>query len=163
MRLFTRSLASKANFLVIMIVINCAIFAATSPTEKNFSEKGNLRRIRKSRAKKQGRFLSNPLGFILGNPSCKSSLNGKNVTGLCYNEMECLLRGGSLAGYCSGGPPVLVGACCIFETSTCPSRISEKTVYFKNKSYPQNDISPFQCLLSIKPLSDTCWVSFTRF
>ena len=40
--------------------------------------------------------------------------DGRDVTGICYNEVECLLKGGILLGYCSGGPPVLKGVCCVF-------------------------------------------------
>ena len=42
---------------------------------------------------------------------------GRNMTGICYNEVECLLKGGILSGYCDGGPPVLKGVCCVFEIS----------------------------------------------
>jgi hypothetical protein len=35
----------------------------------------------------------------------------------------------------------------------------EKTFYFRNKSFPRNDLVPFQCQLKIKPLKDVCWVS----
>ena len=40
--------------------------------------------------------------------------DGRDLTGICYNEVECLLKGGVLSGYCSGGPPVLKGVCCVF-------------------------------------------------
>ena len=38
--------------------------------------------------------------------------------------------------------------------------MTEKISYFTNKSFPKQDLEPFQCLLSIKPLKDTCWVRF---
>ena len=28
------------------------------------------------------------------------------------------------------------------------------------RSYPRNDLEPYQCLLRIKPKSDTCWIRF---
>ena len=34
----------------------------------------------------------------------------------------------------------------------------EKTFYFRNKSFPRNDLEPFQCQLKIKPIKDVCWV-----
>ena len=47
--------------------------------------------------------------------------DGRDVSGICYNEVECLLKGGILSGYCSGGPPVLKGVCCVFSINakTC--------------------------------------------
>ena len=132
----------------IAVLVLC-LFCATSNCEK-------LRKVRK--IKKGGRFLSKPLGFILGNESCRTSLGDRNVTGICYNEMECILKGGIISGYCSGGPPILTGACCVFESRSCEDKITERTTYFKNKSYPRDDIKPYQCLLDIRAQSDTCWV-----
>ena len=40
---------------------------------------------------KSGRLFSNIFG-LLGHEACPTTLNGRNVTGICYNEMECLLR-----------------------------------------------------------------------
>ena len=40
---------------------------------------------------KSGRLFSNPFG-ILGHEACGSNLEGRNVTGICYNEVECLLK-----------------------------------------------------------------------
>ena len=138
------------ELLIIFVIISCAICDGQIQTMKLF---------KKTKWKKGGRLLSNPLGFILGNPSCNSVVEGRNLTGICYNEMECLLKGGQLAGYCPGGPPVLMGACCVFHTSSCSKTVTEKTAYFKNKSFPRNDLEPFQCLLNIRPRSDACWVS----
>ena len=40
---------------------------------------------------KSNRLLSNLFG-LLGHESCATSINDRNVTGQCYNEMECLLK-----------------------------------------------------------------------
>ena len=40
---------------------------------------------------KSGRLFSNLFG-ILGHEACQTTLNDRNVTGICYNEMECLLK-----------------------------------------------------------------------
>ena len=40
---------------------------------------------------KSGRLFSNPFG-ILGHEACPTNLDGRNVTGICYNEVECLLK-----------------------------------------------------------------------
>ena len=40
---------------------------------------------------KSGRLFSNPFG-LLGHEACLSTIEDRNVTGLCYNEMECLLK-----------------------------------------------------------------------
>lgn len=41
---------------------------------------------------KSSRLLSNPFG-ILGHESCATKLeDGRNATGICYNEVECLLK-----------------------------------------------------------------------
>ena len=65
-------------------------------------------------------------------------------------------RGGLFGGYC--GPPSFKGVCCVFVSGNCGKRFTEKISYFTNKSFPKSDIEPYQCLLSIKPLQNTCWV-----
>ena len=107
---------------------------------------------------RRGRLFSNPFG-ILGHDHCNATVNDKQMTGVCYNEVECVVRGGTVSGYC--GPPAVKGGCCVFATSDCDKRIREKTFYFRNKSFPRNDLEPFQCLLKIKPLKDVCWVCMT--
>ena len=47
--------------------------------------------IHVSIALKSGRLFSNPFG-ILGHDPCATNLEGRNVTGICYNEVECLLK-----------------------------------------------------------------------
>ena len=47
--------------------------------------------ISEQKVVKSGRLFSNPFG-ILGHEACPTTLKGRNVTGICYNEMECLLR-----------------------------------------------------------------------
>lgn len=64
--------------------------------------------------------------------------------------------GGLFAGYC--GPPAITGICCVFATSKCDKRITQKTAYFTNKAFPRNDLESFQCQLRIKRLSGMCWV-----
>ena len=44
-----------------------------------------------SELNKSGRLFSNPFG-ILGHDACASTLENRNVTGICYNEVECLLK-----------------------------------------------------------------------
>ena len=41
--------------------------------------------------KKSSRLFSNPFG-LLGHEACPTSIDDRNVTGMCYNEMECLLK-----------------------------------------------------------------------
>jgi hypothetical protein len=108
--------------------------------------------------RREGRLFSNPFG-ILGHDSCSAHIENQNLTGVCYNEVECVVRGGILSGYC--GPPAVKGVCCVFATSDCEKRIREKTFYFRNKSFPRNDLEPFQCQLKVKPMKDVCWVSCT--
>merc|ERR1711953_357659 len=66
-------------------------------------------------SERQGRLLSNPLG-LLGHASCSAAGEGDKPAqaGRCYNELECLGRGGVISGYCS---PRALGACCVFTTS----------------------------------------------
>ena len=114
---------------------------------------------------KNGRLLSNPLGFLFGNESCKTVIiynsklywykilryffycnilqlifwislqkkDGRDLTGICYNEVECLLKGGILSGYCSGGPPVLKGVCCVFiiNANNCDTSKVIDSIYCK--------------------------------
>ena len=42
-------------------------------------------------AEKSGRLFTNPFG-LLGHEPCSSSIDSRNVTGICYNEVECLLK-----------------------------------------------------------------------
>ena len=99
--------------------------------------------------------FSNPFG-IFGHETCNAKVKDQVLTGICYNEVECLARSGTLSGYCQ--PPVVKGACCAFAYTDCDTRVRERTAYFVNKSYPKFDSDPFQCLLKIKPQRDACWV-----
>ena len=65
-------------------------------------------------------------------------------------------RGGTFGGYCD--PATVKGVCCIFATSNCAKPITQKISYFTNKSFPRNDLKPYQCLLSIESSKDICWV-----
>ena len=40
---------------------------------------------------KQTKLLSNVFG-LMGHDQCVGKVDNQNSTGLCYNEMECLLR-----------------------------------------------------------------------
>jgi len=53
--------------------------------------------------------------------------------------------------------------CCTFTYTDCSQQLKEKTTYIKNKSYPNHDSAPFQCLFKIKPLKNACWVKFGDF
>ena len=66
------------------------------------------------------------------------------MTGLCYNELECLASGGSISGYCS---PVALGACCVFKNRNCGRTVAQKISYFTNPNYPAEDKKPIACLL----------------
>jgi hypothetical protein len=55
---------------------------------------------------KEGRLFSNPFG-ILGHESCSANIDGEPLTGVCYNEVECVVRGGIISGYC-GAPAIKV-------------------------------------------------------
>ena len=75
-----------------------------------------------------------------------------------YLQFCLCFRGGLFAGYC--GPPHVEGVCCVFATSNCNKRITQKIAYFTNKAFPRNDLEPYQCELSIKPLKGMCWIRF---
>jgi hypothetical protein len=68
------SLFVLALFFLKTSVINCSL-----ETNQNYEHQT-----------KEGRIFSNPFG-ILGNDVCDTELNGNNVTGICYNEIDCLL------------------------------------------------------------------------
>ena len=89
---------------------------------------------------RSGRVLSNPLG-LFGHTACQSD---SDMTGLCYNELECLASGGSISGYCS---PVALGACCVFKNTNCGRTVKQKISYFTNPNYPAQDKKPIACLL----------------
>ena len=74
------------------------------------------------------------------------------------NSHVLCFRGGLFSGYC--GPPAVEGICCVLSSPKCDKRVTDQVAYFTNKGYPRNDLEPFQCLLSIKPLEDMCWVNY---
>ena len=101
---------------------------------------------------RSGRLLSNPLG-LFGHSSCV--VPGSSVSGMCYNELECLSYGGKIQGYCS---PAALGACCVFSSNKCGRTVTQQVSYFTNPSYPHEDKKPIACLLKIKPSSGICYV-----
>ena len=103
-------------------------------------------------AVRSGRLLSNPLG-LFGHSSC--SVPGYNMSGMCYNELECLSAGGQIHGYCS---PAALGACCVFSSNKCGRTVTQQVSYFTNPNYPKEDKKPIACLLKIKPGPDMCYV-----
>ena len=132
--------------------------------EKLFSE----RKVNGSDSEdsKNGRLFSNPIGLFghdfcsakISDPAMTGKISDQTLTGICYNEVECAARGGTLTGYCD--PPAVKGVCCVFLFKDCATRVRDRTAYFRNKSYPQFDSDPFQCLLNIKPMRNICWVRF---
>ncbi len=109
-------------------------------------------------ANRQGRLFSNPFG-ILGHASCRTDNVGGikgDLSGECYNEVECVLKRGRFREYC--GPPAVAGVCCVFSTSKCDSVVEERVAYFTNPSYPASDGAPRSCMLRIRPKPGTCWV-----
>ena len=42
--------------------------------------------------------------------------------GRCYNELECIGKGGAIKGYCS---PRALGACCVFTASRCNRKVTQ--------------------------------------
>ena len=96
--------------------------------------------------------LSNPLGLF-----CHSAcvVPGSSISGLCYNELECIGAGGKIQGYCS---PASLGACCVFSSNKCGRTVTQQVSYFTNPNYPHEDKNPIACLLKIKPSSNTCYI-----
>jgi hypothetical protein len=101
---------------------------------------------------RSGRLLSNPLG-VFGHSSCV--VPGSSVSGLCYNELECISSGGKIQGYCSPSP---LGACCVFSANKCGRTVTKQVSYFTNPSYPHEDNKPIACLLKIMPSSGVCYI-----
>lgn len=101
---------------------------------------------------RSGRLLSNPLG-LFGHSSCEVS--GSSMSGLCYNELECISSGGKIQGYCSPAP---LGACCVFSSNKCGRTVTQQVSYFTNPSYPNQDKKPIACLLKIKPSQGICYI-----
>ena len=94
-----------------------------------------------------------------GGEGGQKSQNSVNVVYGCpLRFIHIFFRGGLFAGYC--GPPHVEGVCCVFSSNNCEKRVTKKTSYFTNKAFPRNDLEPFQCQLSIKPLKDMCWIRF---
>jgi hypothetical protein len=108
------------------------------------------------------RLFSNPFG-ILGHADCQAKLAGnRQASGVCYNELECLVRKGGFTQYC--GPPAITGVCCVFTTNKCRDVVvTERVAYYTNANYPFSDSKPDACLLRIKPQSNTCWVILYRY
>lgn len=111
---------------------------------------------RTSTSEKDPRLFTNIFG-LLGHPECSATVNGRSVTGLCYNEVECFVNGGTKAGYC--GPNPISGACCVFVAKDCDQTIRRSVAYFTNPSFPEPDSQPMSCQLKINILPNVCWVS----
>jgi len=125
--------------LVCLVVVYMLAFASANGTSE-----------------RQGRLLSNPLG-LLGHASCSAAGEGESLAqaGKCYNELECIGRGGAIKGYCS---PRALGACCVFTASRCNRKVTQAVTYFTNPSFPATDSSPLACLLRIAPPTSVCYV-----
>ena len=82
----------------------------------------------------------------------------KHLLNFSSTQFTYYFRGGLFAGYC--GPPHVEGVCCVFSSPNCDKRVTQKISYFTNKNFPRNDLEPFQCQLSIKPLKNMCWIRF---
>ena len=100
-------------------------------------------------------FFSNPFG-ILGHRKCATTSGGRAVTGICYNEVECLMKGGNYANYCDSVG--FTGVCCAFVHKKCDRKLVQKVAYFTNPSYPEMDSEPVACKLRIGVKKNTCWV-----
>ena len=150
MAIITASWSSRHfEFLVIFIIV--IIGECWAEEESN-----TINLVGKDR-RTSARLFSNPFG-ILGNGNCQTKLKGRDkVTGLCYNEVECLIRGGRFAGYC-GPPNFIAGVCCVFETAKCTGIASERVSYYTNPSFPYHDNEPNSCLLRVRPIKNACWV-----
>eukprot|EP00095_Tigriopus_kingsejongensis_P009897 maker-scaffold470_size172058-snap-gene-0.30 protein:Tk09897 transcript:maker-scaffold470_size172058-snap-gene-0.30-mRNA-1 annotation:"transmembrane protease serine 9-like" len=85
---------------------------------------------------RQSRLFTNPFG-ILGHKICETNVRGEDVTGVCFNEVECFIKGGAHSGYCSPSP--LSGVCCAFVNKICDRTVNHKVSYFTNPSYPKAD------------------------
>ena len=99
--------------------------------------------------------FSNPFG-IMGHRKCATTSAGRPVTGVCYNEVECLVKGGNYANYCDSMG--LSGVCCAFVHKNCERKVTQSVAYFTNPSYPKKDSEPVACQLKIAIKKDTCWV-----
>lgn len=80
-------------------------------------------------------------------------------SGVCYNEVECLVGGGRFSAYCQGSPPALSGVCCVFASNKCDGRKTRKRVsYFTNAKFPDVDKEPNSCQYRVEALPGTCWI-----
>jgi len=113
-------------------------------------------------ARREGRILSNPFG-LLGHTACSSDESGDGqAVGQCYNEVECLAMGGSVAGYCQQqwNEPFSQGVCCVVTSSERSGRTSAGVSYFQNPDWPSSGNGSEVFIHTIQPLPDTCFVRF---
>ena len=66
-----------------------------------------------------------------------------------------LTLGGTILGYCGGGPPIVTGVCCVFQSRSCngDQTVSEKTTYFKNKYSHVPEERPLTFIRHLKKFS----------
>jgi len=114
-------------------------------------------------AKREPRILSNPLG-LLGHRACASrDENGDaQAVGQCYNEVECLAMGGTVAGYCERewGESLSQGACCIVASSDRSGSTSAGVSYFQNPQWPSSGNGSEVFIHTVQPMPDTCFIRF---
>merc|ERR1712088_943755 len=113
-------------------------------------------------ARREGRILSNPFG-LLGHTACSSDESGDGqAVGQCYNEVECLAMGGSVAGYCQQqwNEPFSQGVCCVVTSSERSGRTSAGVSYFQNPDWPSSGNGSEVFIHTVQPLADTCFIRF---
>merc|ERR1711935_1071947 len=114
-------------------------------------------------ATRQGRVLSNPFG-ILGHAPCSSSdeSGDEQTVGQCYNEVECLAMGGSVAGYCQQqwGQAFSQGVCCVVTSSARSGRTSAGVSHFQNPGWPSCGNGSEVFIHTVQPSADTCFIRF---
>ena len=174
-----RHLGSLMWCFAVLYVLLCMLLDLTSALGSSSSYPGFqrvLHRRRKLKISPQGSsnidedpktsrnprlIFSNPFG-IMGHRKCATTSAGRPVTGVCYNEVECLVKGGNYANYCD--LMGLSGVCCAFVHKNCERKVTQSVAYFTNPSYPKKDSEPVACQLKIAIKKDTCWVCglFTR-
>jgi len=111
---------------------------------------------------RQPRFINNPFG-LMGHEYCVSTeeVAGVHRVGQCYNEIECLAMGGTIAGYCSqaGNQQFSQGVCCVTVSSGSRGIVSSNSVnYFTNPAWPSSENGSLVSTHCIVPREGVCWI-----
>ncbi|XP_037084805.1 uncharacterized protein LOC119105447 [Pollicipes pollicipes] len=91
-----------------------------------------------------------PPALLYSQPICLAP-NGER--GVCHAAVGCYLRGGTYSSICADER----GVCCVFKHS-CNIETKERLTYYRNPSFPEDDVGNLLCNYQVTVGPDICGV-----